>query len=45
VNVKPVDGVNDHGGADSAPSDWYVHDATPHAPGEVLLWVDPAKEK
>lgn len=27
------------------PAGWYVHDATPYAPGEVTLYVGPAQDK
>lgn len=31
--------------SESAPGNWYVHDASPYAPGEVTLYVGPTKEK
>lgn len=31
--------------SESAPSGWYVHDATPYAPGEVTLFVAATPEK
>ncbi len=30
--------------SDQVPSDWYVHNAIPWAPGQVLLFVGPTPE-
>ena len=40
-----VNGVTTAKEVDPVPADWYVHEAQPHSPGVVMLWIGPEPEK